>query len=150
MKLNVAVIVCLFLFYSCGQTGGSAPNPSSTSASTGGGTTPLTCGSGGAAVGSACWYYAADNQSCTTACGSRGGYNGATLTFAGSGGNAVNCAAVMDAIGAPASSVTSQVCGLALGCMYDAATPGRFFCSGPTTDASAAYSGGRRACACNQ
>jgi hypothetical protein len=149
MKIIAATIVCLVLFSSCGQTGGSAPNPSPSSGSTGSGGSTVTCGSGGAAVNGVCWYYAADNQSCTSMCSTHGGYNSATLTYAGSGGSAINCATVMDAIGAPASAVTSQVCGLALGCMYDAATPGRFFCSGPATNASDAYIGGRRACACN-
>lgn len=152
MKLILATIYLslALALASCGQAGGIAPDPNSTSGTTTPGGTSITCDSGGAAVGGYCWYYAADNTSCTSTCASHGGYNAATLTYAGSGGSAANCAAVMDAIGAPASAVISQVCGLALGCMYDFATPSRFFCSGPATNASDAYIGGRRACACNQ
>jgi hypothetical protein len=151
MKI-VAMLITLFsmtALYSCGKSGGSAPNPSGTDNSTTSGS-GITCGTGGSLVGGTCWYYAADNTSCTATCATRGGYNAATLSYAGSGGNAANCAAVMDAIGAPASAVISQVCGLALGCMFDSFTPSRFFCSGPATNAGDAYVGGRRACSCNQ
>lgn len=151
MKLILALI-CLpvaLVLASCGQSGGTAPNPNANAGTSTGGAA-VTCDSGGAAVGGVCWYYAADNTNCTTTCAAHGGYNAATLTYAGSAGSAANCAAVMDAIGAPATAVISQVCGLALGCMYDFATPSRFFCSGPATNASDAYIGGRRACACNQ
>ncbi len=149
MKVFSALVLSLVFFSSCGQTGGSAPNPNDSNSTPSSGSTNLTCGSGGVAVGGVCWYYAADNESCTSACSSHGGYNSATLTYAGSAGTAANCLAVMNALGVPGGAITSQGCGVAVGCMYDAPTPGRFLCTSPATNAGDAYVGGRRACACN-
>ena len=39
----------------------------------------------GASVGGYCWYLSAQGASCDTACAAHGGYNAATLTYAGSG-----------------------------------------------------------------
>lgn len=149
MKILATTIFILAILSSCGQTGGSAPNPNASAGSTGSGDSTVTCGSGGSVVNGVCWYYAADNQSCTALCATRGGYNAATLTYAGSAGSAANCLAVMDAIGAPGGAITSQGCGVAVGCVFDSATPGRFLCTSPATNAGDAYLGGRRACACN-
>lgn len=152
---SVLALFSLFLVLimsSCGQSGGTAPNPNPTpAASPSSPSTPtVTCDSGGAAVGGYCWYYAADNTSCTTTCSGHGGYNAATLTYAGTSGTTANCDAVMTAIGAPGAGTSSTGCGLGVGCVYDVATPARFICTGTATNAADAYAGGRRACACNQ
>lgn len=142
--------VTLLTFVSCGQTGGNAPNPTVTGNTPSSGGTTITCGSGGVAVNSVCWYYGAAGESCTTVCASRGGYNSATLTYVGSGGSAANCGAVMDALGvAGTGNATAQGCGLAIGCYYDTTTaPNRFLCTSPATNTGDSYGFGRRICAC--
>lgn len=151
MKIILALtgILALTTLASCGVSDGTAPDPSASS-SPAGTTTTTTCTGGGASVGGYCWYYAADNTNCTTTCAARGGYNAATLTYAGTSGTTAQCDAVMSAIGAPGTGTTSTGCGLGVGCVYDVATPARFICTGTATNASDAYAGGRRACACNQ
>lgn len=52
----------------------------------------------GTKVGGYCWHMAPDRQSCAAVCSSRGGYNQATRTFAGSDGTFSNCLEVFNAI----------------------------------------------------
>lgn len=106
-------------------------------------TTQAACG--GAEVGGSCWYYGADGASCADTCSTRGGYDEATRTFAGSDGSDANCDAVLDAIGAP--SATLGTFALAHGCSFFNGQRRRY--SAPTT-AEAATAGIRRACACNE
>lgn len=102
---------------------------------------------GGTSVGGFCWYKSANSGNCTTACATHGGYNTATLTYAGSAGTDSNCQAVMDALGGmgsgailPSSIVAGIGCSLTEG--------GRIRASNPTTE-SAVLPNAVRACACN-
>lgn len=102
------------------------------------------CPAGGAEVGGYCWYYGADNQSCTAVCGGVGeAYNEATRTFAGSDGTDNDCHDVLDALGVAPSPITSP--GLAAGCATFEGDRRRYSNS---TTAGATWSGTRRACAC--
>lgn len=124
---------------SCGETGGEAPGIA----------TESNCG--GVVVGGACWYLAADNESCTTACASHGGYNEATNTYAGTGGSNANCDSVFAGLGVGGG--TSQdpgVCNAGYGCHYDVALTQRYRCVNPATTENALITGLQRVCACNE
>jgi hypothetical protein len=118
-------------------------------------TEPVTCG--GTLVGGHCWYFGANNQSCTQVCGGNG-YNEATRTYAGSDGSDANCGSVLSALGAfnptPVTAVSTLggISGLGCGSDYtDTATSYRLTTT-TTEGASSASNGGlyfRRACACD-
>lgn len=104
---------------------------------------PPTCG--GVVVGTYCWYYGGDNQSCNTVCASRGGCNAAGISYAA--GSTANCTAVLDAIGAPGGAYYFQGYGaLNIGCSY-ATGNGRVRDTSNTCGGALAAS--LRACACN-
>lgn len=104
------------------------------------------CTGGGSEIGGACWYMGAAGESCTTVCSSRGGYNSATGTFAGSSGSDVNCEAVLNALSAPAGAIGSA--GNDGGCYFATSKSQR---KRGTTSTTAGFSdaGMDRACACN-
>lgn len=116
------------------------------------------CGAGGVEVGGNCWY-AAENQSCSDVCASRGGCNlAATRDYAGSGGTDANCKSVLDALSLGSGNV------LAISSPSDVPYASGGGCSylqtafhddyrirqyGPTTcEATASMSTTTRACAC--
>ena len=105
------------------------------------------CDEGGHLVGGYCWYVGFEAQSCTTVCASHGGYNSATLTYAGSAGTDQNCQNVLDAFGAPASGMGAP--SSAAGC-YMRGSPGIGRMRGTTaTTEGATAPDASRACACN-
>lgn len=103
---------------------------------------------GGVEVGGYCWYFGATDANCTTVCTGHGGYNAATLSYAGSDGTNGNCQSVLEALnaGPPGGGVSTN--GFTLGCMTNASGTARYRGTGATVEGSngAAY---RRACACN-
>jgi hypothetical protein len=105
---------------------------------------------GGTSVGGYCWYYGASGASCDTVCTGHGGYNSATLNYAGSAGTNAQCNSVLTALGAPGSStIDAGNCGTwnkYMGCQY---VGGRYRCTNATTNSSQGISGTIRACACN-
>ncbi|WP_236619925.1 FG-GAP repeat protein [Micavibrio aeruginosavorus] len=104
---------------------------------------PPTCG--GVVVGTYCWYYGGDGQSCNTVCASRGGCNATGLSYAA--GSTANCTAVLDAIGAPGAGYYFQgYAALNVGCSY-AMGNGRVRDTSNTCGGSVAAT--LRACACN-
>lgn len=111
-------------------------------------TTKAACA--GKLVGGYCWYAAAStNQSCDTACSSRGGCDLAgTRNYAGSGGSNANCMAVLNALGFSGASI--QVGSNASGCYYNPGANNPKTRRGSTTT-TCAYkeSAHRRMCACN-
>lgn len=58
---------------------------------------PPTCG--GFSHGGYCWYLSAVQQSCTTACASRGGTTVGTINYTGTSGSLANCASVAQGLG---------------------------------------------------
>jgi hypothetical protein len=108
---------------------------------TGGGTI---CVAGGIEVGGHCWYFGSLGQSCTQVCSGIGAYSAETLTYAGSGGTNANCTAVLDALGAPGSGMTTGTG--AYGCAYSTSNNRRRYTS--STTEGAATGTVRRACAC--
>lgn len=108
---------------------------------------------GGEEVGSGCWYPASTNQSCDSACSSRGGCDLTALREAGSSGTGAFCKQVLDAVSIGSGNVEtpSDLTGMSpLGCHFNTQTNKRIKTSAliPTTcDASQAQR--RRACACN-
>ncbi|HRO48918.1 MAG TPA: hypothetical protein PLW75_02155 [Hyphomicrobium sp.] len=128
-----------------------------------------TAGCGGTMVGGYCWY-AGYSESCTTTCASRGGYNEATRTYAGSGGTVANCRAVINAVtGLSLQEAAVQSVGgtYAGGCVWALVIPGhpdgrgaRYTTSttagalppaitGPGTPQNPGVVASRRMCACN-
>ena len=100
-------------------------------------------GCSGVTVGGYCWYLS-DADSCTNTCSSRGGYNEATRTYAGSDGSNSNCEAVLDALGGSDNSA-SNTSSYSNGChIYS----GSYYRDTSTTTAGA-DNGADRACACN-
>ena len=101
-------------------------------------------------VGGFCWYSAPTYYSCDQTCalGTRGGYNAATLTYAGSDGTAENCESVANALGSSCLSASNYNVFTGAGCL-------RFYGScyrdatAPTTSSAAASGGFQRVCACN-
>jgi hypothetical protein len=105
-------------------------------------------GCGGTTVGGACWYYGNDNQSCTSVCATHGGYDAATLTYAGSSGTLAQCDAVLVALGAgTGSTVDDCQSATSVGCMTRFGVRKR--CASTSTTEGAAQIDYRRACACN-
>lgn len=114
---------------------------------------PNGCGNGGLNYAGNCWYTGAENQSCTQVCAARGGYDSATLSYAGSGGAGANCEALMVAFsGASTASYGGDLnCGATGGgCVYRESDMNVYRCNVPATTEGAAASGFRRFCACNQ
>lgn len=101
-----------------------------------------------ATTGGFCWYLGVTKASCDAVCAINGRtYDTATETYAGSSGSAANCTAVLDALGTSAGPVTDEAgCFDGAGCLY-AAPLGRFRCTSPSTNATAA-STIQRVCAC--
>jgi hypothetical protein len=119
---------------------------------------PLSCGSGGHAVGGTCWYFGENNESCTTVCGSHGGYHSATLSFAGSGGTDTQCGQVLTALGAtnptPVTAAASVhgIGGLGCGSDYTDNAIAYRLTSATTEGADSSSNSSfyfRRACSCN-
>jgi hypothetical protein len=104
-----------------------------------------TCSVGGANVGGNCWYLSAYNQSCDAVCSGYGGYNSATLSYAGSGGTDANCKAVLNAI-TPAYSFSDSIYAYTLGCAVDS-WHAAFRYITPTSSSSQVVAI-QRACAC--
>lgn len=102
---------------------------------------------GGVSVGGYCWYFGATDESCTTVCASRGGYNAATLSYAGSGGSNNNCRDVLDGLGigtigsSPSTNAFATGCGTSNSLVRHRGTT--------ATTESANGAAVRRACACN-
>lgn len=108
------------------------------------GSAPPPCS--GASVGGFCWYASAGSGNCTTTCATHGGYNAATHSYAGGGGDNTNCAAVLDALGLQMGSVTTG--GSATHGCGRSTMVGRIRYTGTTTEGSNLPSL-TRACACN-
>jgi hypothetical protein len=109
----------------------------------------------------ACWFLAADNQSCTASCAAHGmTYSSKTETFAGSGGTQAQCGTILGFLEAPGSgNFNSGTCSAALGCISRGIRGGFYDgyriigynwerCTSPSTSATAALADVRRACAC--
>lgn len=123
-------------------------------------TTAPSCG--GKQVGGYCWYQGNYNASCTTTCASHGGYNAATLTYAGSSGTNANCKAVVETlIGTTVDAATNSTGTKAVGCVYRyyyddqyqfTETYAHRYTTPATTEAATISAGTYteyRACACN-
>jgi hypothetical protein len=111
----------------------------------------VVCAASGVEVGGSCWYYGANGGSCTDACTAVSLiYDDATRTFAGSGGTEANCQAVLDALGAPGTTVGTGAVNPSynFGCGYDVGWTLRLRYPNSPTDANAIDPGFRRACAC--
>jgi hypothetical protein len=105
---------------------------------------------GGVKVGGYCWYFGAAGANCdstTGACTGHGGYHTATLSYAGSGGTNDNCASVLTALGAAASTIYAGDISN-MGCYYISA--GYRTSSSATTEDAYWNPGVRRACACTK
>jgi hypothetical protein len=101
----------------------------------------------GAVAGSHCWYLGEEQASCAETCAAHGGFDAATVTYAGSDGTDDHCALVLDALGASGSSVYPLIgIGAGIGCAGLSGARYRVF-DEPTT-AGATYVLARRACAC--
>jgi len=109
--------------------------------------TDLICA--GNQVDNFCWYLGNQGQSCNAVCNGRGGYNIATRDFTGSAGTDANCAAVMDALGAPAANIMPSEADMGYGCYLSNNTNRRWVTSLATIP-GAAKNNIARACACNQ
>ncbi len=95
-------------------------------------------------VGNACWFLGGNGRSCKKVCEDNFGlYDDTTLTYAGSGGNAANCQAVMTALGA--AGTTAANASNAHGCYLSGSL--RYRGTLATTELSAT-AGVQRACAC--
>jgi len=108
--------------------------------------TPAGPACGGQSVGGACWYLAADGESCTTACAARGGTTAATLNYAGSAGSKPNCEAVMAAFGVVTETLIYPIDSQGLGCR--SYSGGYVWAASPPTVDAAAVAAQRRVCAC--
>jgi hypothetical protein len=114
-----------------------------------------TCpGGDGTHVAGACWYIAAENESCASACTARGlPYSQLTRTYAGSDGTLAQCYAVLDAFGytsPPVFNVGDVNAFPPAGCMIsaDLGARMRFIPNSFATDADATVDDRRRVCAC--
>jgi hypothetical protein len=108
-----------------------------------------TASCGGTLVGGFCWYFAANQASCTTTCGSHGGYNSATLSYAGSGGTDANCQAVATAF-SHGATVTDIARGNGVGCYLATGSQGGLIRdTTPTTANGTDIANTFRFCACN-
>lgn len=116
-------------------------------------------GCGGTLIGGYCWYLGLNNQDCNTVCASRGGYNAATLTYAGSSGTKANCTVVIDTLLGAYSygwAATDSNTSHGVGCNitdsdmgYGGTIPIPSRVVSPATTATAKWGPYRRACACN-
>ena len=110
---------------------------------------PGGCAPCDAETGGFCWFRGATGDNCSDACAAVGrAYDVATAEFAGSGGTAAQCEAVMDDLGIPAVLLTQLDCMTeGVGCAYNPGF-GRFQCTAPPTDAMSFYDNSDRVCAC--
>lgn len=112
------------------------------------------CPNGGVALGGSCWYLGALGASCDATCSAAGPglqYDGATETFAGSGGTDQNCGDVLDGLGVAGSGATATVCNIGgVGCTLTPSGSFRGRCAFPATDSSSADQTVERACACGR
>lgn len=131
-----------------GYTGSATVTCSSGSYSYSGASCSAACG--GTLVGGYCWYEGANGASCDTTCTGHGGYNAATLSYAGSGGTDANCLAVLTALSMVSGSVTDMSF-YAYGCVEDQNAPTGHQRTRYTvaTTSSASGTSVYRACACN-
>ncbi len=103
---------------------------------------------GGVEVGGACWFKGDVNESCAAVCSAAGGtYNAATLSYAGSGGDAAKCQSVIEALSMGGSGAPGNVAA-AYGCGRNESSGARVRGTNATTDV-AANAQIHRACACN-
>jgi hypothetical protein len=101
----------------------------------------------GVSVGGYCWYMGSSGQSCTSVCATRGGYNAATRSYAGSEGTDARCTAVLNALGKDGSPITRGWTNYGIGCGYYGR--GIRYAAPYTTTAGATAPGRQRVCACN-
>ncbi len=115
----------------------------------------------GVLVGGYCWYLGALDLPCgsdtvASVCGTHGGYNEATDTFAGYNGTYEGCEDVLDALGAPAGVLIANESAAAVGCTYlfyegpTTTTEYRHWCHITPTQETTGTSNSQRACACNE
>jgi hypothetical protein len=101
----------------------------------------------GAVVAGSCWIWGGVEESCDTACANVDlSYDAATRTFSGSDGTLANCAAVLNALGAPPPSTIENVGPDSVGCFTDGSTAWRR--DPVNTTSSQSWPTIRRACAC--
>lgn len=105
----------------------------------------------GEIVGGYCWYLGAAGDSCTEVCASHGGYNSATLTYAGSDGTDARCNSVLEALGSSGTLTPSSACTNTcnVGCMIHINATRYRITTNPTIEGSS-YANYKRACACNK
>lgn len=107
------------------------------------------CGPGAACIGGSCWHYGENGESCDTVCSGRGGCNlAATRDYAGSGGSAANCQAVLTGLGISGTVYDHVPAGVhPLGCF---SVSGVFYrVTNHVTTCEYALASRRRVCACN-
>ncbi len=109
---------------------------------------------GGTLVGGYCWYAAATGASCDTGCTGHGGYNSATLNYAGyPAGSDANCLAVLNALSVGSGSIYDALptgCAAGEGCGLAVLSSKRIRDNTATTNSSSSCSGTtQRVCACN-
>lgn len=112
---------------------------------------------GGTELGGACWYKGALGESCTQVCASRGGYDAATASWAGSPapgdrGNAANCAALAAALSThPFQPSVDNINGLDdFGCLEEPGKSRTELVSVAATTESGANAVAARFCACQR
>ena len=102
----------------------------------------------GATAGGHCWYLGDEQASCEDTCAAHGGFEDATVGFAGSDGTDEHCAEVLDALDASGSSVYPLMgIGAGIGCA--SLSGARYRVDDETTTAEATYVLAHRACACS-
>jgi hypothetical protein len=111
--------------------------------------TVTTINCAGYPAGGYCWYAGAVNQSCDTVCTGHGGYNSATLTYAGSSGTSANCQALSNYFFPGSSYYGDSTSSVGAGCFYRNGTGYVYHVTSPVTNSSDYYSYMQRICACN-
>ncbi|MBM9593931.1 hypothetical protein [Roseitranquillus sediminis] len=107
----------------------------------------MSCLSDGEEVGGQRWFYGAYGQSCDAVCsGESLYYDEATRSYAGSDGTNANCVAVLYALGATGTTVSTYSF-TAAGCGYSSSLSSRFRMTVATRSAQSSGTA-RRACAC--
>jgi|SoiMethySBSTD1v2_1073268.scaffolds.fasta_scaffold08201_2 putative Ig domain-containing protein len=110
------------------------------------------CGASATPAGPYCWHLGAAGQSCSTACGSFGGYDAATASVVGTtaqGGSIFFCAVLLNALTGTAGTPTAIGATSGLGCMlYQGST--RLWASSPNLTSTASHPTVQRVCACAQ
>lgn len=105
-------------------------------------------GCSGTVIGPRCWYQTGANTSCDSYCTSRGGYDAATATVAGSTGSLAGCRMVAFAVtGATYAAAADHACSNApIGCARTSTAVRR--CIGAATTGAGANASYTRFCAC--